>query len=1158
MNNFPESPAVHTSVLSKLIHSCIEEQAQLLPEQIALADDTHRLTYRELNEQANRLAAWLQQTYYIRPDDPVALCFDRGVEFVVAVLAVLKAGGAYVPVAPSYPEERIAYILQDAAVKAVLTQDVWHNKLAGIGQTAPNNTTPLPVVAIDRADFRKELTTWRAINPEPAVLPYHLAYIIYTSGTTGRPKGTQVTHQSVVHLVKEVDYVNITPADNLLALSTFSFDGAVFDIFGALLNGAAVFIADKESMLDPGKLEQLIIRHQISLFFVTTALFNTLVDEQLPGLSRLRQILFGGEQASPVHVADFLKNYPEVQLTNVYGPTECTTFATTFLCNQRLAENATVVPIGTAITGATTYVLDEQLQQQPAGVVGELYLGGTGVARGYVNLPELTARHFIRNPFRTAAQVAAGTHEKLYRTGDLAQYLPDGNLVCLGRIDGQVKIRGYRIEPDEIAVELNTLPGVKQAVVVVQDDADARNKFLVGYYVADQELDHVALLEQLQGRLPEYMIPAGLVYLPALPLTANGKTDKNALPKYQLAVEDTGHEPGSEAAAKLAEIWKAVLKLPYIDTRKGFIELGGNSIIAITLRSKMNKAGFPMTLRDIFHYKSIEEIVKHLFTTQENKQLQTPEELLAYLEERTGTRFYYREVTITKDGRKGKIRVLYTRQLVNLAAHEITALLRTQVVTAILPEYFSLDGRLSELPEDAVLDENALGAWLGLQPLDNLDISYYETQFTQNLARLDEWVKTKPVIDKHALSTMQQLQIGFKTPASAAVMLIEGYVDIPLLEKAYSILIEKQGLLRSIAVKQEEGYVWEEHSYDATAFTPAVLVLDLRGYQATPEALEERVGALLAYKYEPDTLLHQLVLFRTNQRENHLLMVFSHVIFDRVSGEVIKGQLMNYYNALLHQQPLPEEEMVSFGAYTEQINKGPQQLTEANVLAAFELETYYESKQKMKQAVKGLGSEWSYEFNISVPVEGKLEEVNGWELGTTLFARAMARYLGITAVPVLFVCEGRQYEENGFYNTVGEFTDMVPMVVHADHQSSEIRTSVSGRLAQLKKHNLNFLNILMHPSFRNTWSKTIRLMDVGENFEFMDMLMFNFLGNREDEDMLAIEESVKVTPNPLPMYSLLNCITATAPGRLIFLFRTSYTVDIERLRKIFRQVVQEW
>ncbi|WP_349925312.1 amino acid adenylation domain-containing protein [Bacillus altitudinis] len=548
-----------------------EHNVRKQPNAVALSAGDHTMTYAELNEQANRLARHLQKNG-VGHQTVTAILAERTPELIVSLLAVLKAGATYVPIDPDYPESRIQYMLKDSGATHLLT----HSSFISQTRSLAFDGTYL------FADDQEILLMSSENLPLEAGLN-DTAYIMYTSGTTGQPKGIMTTHSNIARVVKNTNYLTILETDTLLSLSNSVFDGFTFDVYGALLNGAKLVLPQKETILDMGKLTELIKGEHISVMFVPTALFHLLVDEGTDWMRGVRKVLFGGERASVQHVRKAFDVMGKGRLLNVYGPTESTVFATYYPIDEAIPLEARSIPIGKPLNQTGAYILSEHRQLQPIGMVGELCLSGKGLAKGYLNRPDLTKQVFIPHPF------ASG--ERLYRTGDLAYFRENGLIEYAGRVDDQVKIRGHRIELTEIEANLLMHPGVKQAVILADHD-ETNHTRLLAYITCDDawkgKLDDIK--SRLKERLPAYMLPHELIELENLPLTPNGKVDKRQLPKPEAPQGNRRVKlPANEVEQKLLVMWREVLEREDISTDDHFFELGGHSLKAMSLLSKVSK-----------------------------------------------------------------------------------------------------------------------------------------------------------------------------------------------------------------------------------------------------------------------------------------------------------------------------------------------------------------------------------------------------------------------------------------------------------------------------------------------------------------------------------------------------------------------------------------
>ena len=554
------------------IPALFEQVARRSPGAIALvsADQGSTLTYDALNRRANQLAHHLRNLG-VRPEMRVVIHLERSFDAIVAMLAVLKAGAAYVPLDPHLPLKRTAFLLEDSGPSVVVSR-------AALADTLPATWVPLVCLDSDADTIARQSEE----NPLRSVSALGLAHILYTSGSTGEPKGVAVVHRGVVRLVRGAGYARLGPEEVFLQAAPISFDASTFEIWGPLLNGGRLVVV---SALVPGldDLAEAIARHGVTTLWLTAGLFHLAVDQRLRELKPLRQLLAGGDVLSPCRVRSALQELPGCALINGYGPTESTTFAACHAIRD-LAPDAATVPIGRPISNTRIYLLDEERRWVPPGEQGEVYIGGDGLARGYWNRADLTAASFVESPFDAEPEA------RLYRTGDLARLDSEGNLEFLGRRDQQIKVQGFRVELSEIETALQRHPAVSGNVVEARATASGGRR-LVAYVVlrGDGACDDAGLRSFLQQELPEYMVPAAFVTLPALPLTANGKVDRRALPEPGRSGVPTVSPPRSAMEESIAQVWRSVLEVDAIDCDENFFDLGGSSLLLIEAHARLQK-----------------------------------------------------------------------------------------------------------------------------------------------------------------------------------------------------------------------------------------------------------------------------------------------------------------------------------------------------------------------------------------------------------------------------------------------------------------------------------------------------------------------------------------------------------------------------------------
>ncbi|MBL3550485.1 non-ribosomal peptide synthase/polyketide synthase, partial [Chryseobacterium sp. KMC2] len=591
----------HTEYQAEMtVHQLFENQVLKTPDQTALVYQDVQLSYRELNERSNRLANYLIETYNLQPDDIIPLCLDRSEHMLIAVLAVMKAGAAYVPMDPSYPVDRIKHILQDTNATIVLTEEKSAEKIGGLEN--------IGLLSLDNVSLKAQLEIAESKNPATKVNSGNLAYVIYTSGTTGLPKGVMIEHSGVINLIESMIKAHrLEEFQEVGCYSNYVFDAFVYEAFPVLCNGNTLWLYSNDLRTSVSGLNEYIKENNIEVSFIPPVLLREVVDNG----TNLKLIFAGGESFPALD-----KNIEDIILVNEYGPTEGTVCATL----HYYKEDNNPLNIGGPIANTTAYVLDSQHRAVPVGAVGELYIGGAGIARGYLNQSELTEERFLDNPFQTLAQKEKGENSRLYKTGDLVRWLSNGELEYVGRNDFQVKIRGYRIELGEIENILLDYPGIRQVAVLAKENK-AGLKYLAGYYVSDSQIDSNLLSEHLSASLPEYMVPSAFVHLTALPLTINGKLDRKQLPEPEFTGSKNYVAPETELQTKLCYIYGEVLGLDAesISIHDDFFRLGGNSIMAIKLISKIKQVlDIRVEVAVIFSHKTIASL-SHILADENNR-----------------------------------------------------------------------------------------------------------------------------------------------------------------------------------------------------------------------------------------------------------------------------------------------------------------------------------------------------------------------------------------------------------------------------------------------------------------------------------------------------------------------------------------------------------
>jgi amino acid adenylation domain-containing protein len=580
---------------TETIHRLFDREADRQPQAIAVQLGEMFLTYGQLKERSNQVANYLLKKG-VQRGSLVALCVERSLEMVVGILGILKAGAAYVPLDPAYPAERLSFMLTDANVSVLLTQ----NHLL---RSLPSFAGTICCLDSDRKILDEESTASATVE----VSAEDLAYVMYTSGSTGTPKGVCVPHRAVVRLVRNTNYASFSAKEVFLQFAPICFDAATFEIWGPLLNGGRLIVYPlKPLALDD--LGRCIREYGVTTLWLTAGLFQLMIENRIEDLRGVRQLLAGGDVLSVAHVEKVRRKLPECTLINGYGPTENATFTCCYTV-PKSDEIKGSIPIGRPISNGRVYVLNREMQPVPIGVAGEMYVGGDGLALGYLNRSELNAERFVANPFENNSS-------RLYRTGDMVRYRADGNIEFLGRLDEQVKIRGFRVEPGEIEAILNRHAAVVNSAVVVNKAADG-SKSLVAYVVfSDPATTTTEIGEYLSSLVPDHMVPAAFIRIDALPLTPNGKVDRRALPRPEAIAEERTEpflEPQSELEQIISSIWQQALNAPHVGRFDNFFDLGAHSLLLAKVHEEIQQqTGTSFAIVDMFRFPTVNSLAAHI------------------------------------------------------------------------------------------------------------------------------------------------------------------------------------------------------------------------------------------------------------------------------------------------------------------------------------------------------------------------------------------------------------------------------------------------------------------------------------------------------------------------------------------------------------------
>ena len=1053
----------------KAVHELFEEQVERNPDSIALTYESKQLTYKELNIRSNQLAETLREKG-VGAESIVAVMVGRSLEMIIGILAVLKAGGGYLPIDPEYPEERISFMLEDSGTKIVLTQSEYkHNVCEGIE-------------AIDL--FENRAYSENSSNLSKVSGAAELAYVIYTSGSTGKPKGVMIEHHSLHNFIMGVaDCIEFSQGTKILAVTTISFDIFALETLLPLCKGLEVVIAGEEEQTSPKLLARLIKAKEIEMLQMTPSRMALLLDEMAEGdLDCVKTLMLGGE-ALPEGLLKRISRCCACRIYNMYGPTETTVWSSISEMTGK-----TKVDIGKPIANTQMFILDSENRLCPIGVSGELCISGDGLARGYLNRQELTEEKFIRNPY--------ASDSRIYRTGDIARWLPDGIIECLGRSDYQIKLRGYRIELGEIEEQLIKMEGIKEAAVAVKDN-DKGEKYLCGYIVCDREITIKELREGLKKKLPEYMIPSHFMMLEKMPMTPNGKTDRKALPEHQANIA-TGWEyeaARNETEQKLVDIWQEVLEINKLSVNDNFFELGGDSLKAIRLTSKVNKMGYDIPLNVLFSNPTIKETAMfldnaQLFTINKAKDFKSAEEII---KNETGQAVRFIQYMVNNKARN----ILYLETFEHCEKSEISNVVYEYCTEDIWPHYI-INGShyVSDADMCQKITESEFSKILSLKEdlsdatTDKIvnEICIQETDFINRITEQKE-ISTFPC------SAIQKGTINSSGHMTGIIYHFDCFVDEAVVLNALARIIRDQELLRSVLLRVEHDLLWKEFEAPTNIEIPYIDISEY-DYNSREKIIKEIVKQKyfkLHFGYEQ--LLYRFIVIKENMREYKLIAPIDHIIFDGMSGEVIVRSLREY---VLKGNLTYSKEKKAFKDYLNQMSKGPIGISMDKFIEQFKSKEYKQYAEKIEKIIleKRQDTACSLEFKIALDELDVLDKI--WETSFMLAVILFRTVFEVDKLPLKILYYGRNYLDEDYFDTVGYLSDIVPLLVNIDENDSDFMVrQVQETINLVKSHNLNFANLLFNSEAYKEWKELAAYYKSEWLADTDQMLLFNFQGKRE-------------------------------------------------------------
>lgn len=958
-------------------------------------------TYGELNAWVNDLAYALYEKS-VRYGDRVALLLERGPKQIVSILAVLKCGAVYVPIDCQYPANRIEYILQDSNANVIISST----------QFVPRVAQRYVVIDIDEIDNKAISKEQIVFEYTPSSLcPQDEAYIIYTSGSTGKPKGTILCHQGIIRTCVKTNYLYISPEDTMAQMANYTFDASVWEMFSAFLNGACLLMVPKEELLEMPQLKESFRKHHVTKAIFITSIFNMLVDCDVEILKGIETIYVGGEAMSIDHTRRALECVGENHIINLYGPTEATVCASYYPVNE-IDEACKSIPIGYPISNATLYIIDKFGNILPPKIPGELCIGGCGVAKGYLNQEALTNEKFIN--------LSTNGNERVYRTGDKAVMLEDGTIEFLGRMDFQIKIRGFRVELEEIEKKISFIKNIKDVVVVAKED-EVGSLYIAAYYTVknknSRDIQPEQLREMLKSQLPDYMIPARMMYMEQLPINSNGKIDRKGLPiieKQGLAKQII--ESANEIEQQILCSMQEVLGSTQVGVKDNFFLVGGQSIKAIALAQKLRELGMEIRVNDILNYPTAEGLATLCVPTKD-------------------------EPVVNNTTQKKLIINQY--QVESLAAYICKS-------------------------------ANVLGEMMCIEP-------------------------AKATFE---MSPVQVVHSNIVQRVSGFTMLVED--SETCMRKVIIALISKHQMLHAIRMQQADKYVWQE--LDIEALEPVleqyicVVNIDQYEHQTQQEIVRQIYQNLVGQAYGIGEMPWKIVCLRVDENKYQLLWCFDHICFDGMSAEIIRRQFRD--TICPNDGSIRQAHMISYETYVNTLKAGPVGISEQEIQEVFKLDQWQQANALLMQSMVTLSGIGPKEVCVTIPLNSTIKQ-DIWGYAYTSVEQILKTYTSMAIIPMAVLDYGRSYGDQQFYDSIGEFLDIVPVL----NENEDIEATISKQLELCCKHHINFLSLAYDETLKQSYPDLSKAIAEGytNNTGNLNIMLYNFQGYITEQEQQVFE-----------------------------------------------------
>lgn len=1102
---------------SMTINRAFENQVKKTPDEIALKCNGIEISYDHLNRIANSLAKRLKGLG-VKRNTIVPLICKRSIDMAAAMLGILKAGAAYLPIDPSYPSNRIEYMIEDSDADIIMTDESQTLNFKYSGQT------------LNISEYEEECILE---NIDCGISSSDLAYVIYTSGSTGKPKGVMIEHRSVYNFIealyKKIDF----QGKKILSLTTISFDIFVVEMLAALTKGIQVILATELQQTDIMMIGNLIFEEKINILQATPSRLKMIFEESanIGKLESITDVLSAGE-AITMPIVNLVRSKINARLYDVYGPTETTVYSS---ISELTNENK--VHIGKPMDNMQMYILDSMGRVVPSGVIGELYIGGDGLARGYYKMDELTKDRFRYLEFDVCGNKF---NTRAYKTGDLARQMEDRNIEYLGRIDQQVKIRGYRIEIGEIESIILKYENINQAAVTDYIDSEG-NKFLCAYIVSTIDINIKELRAYLLKYLPDYMIPTYFMLIDKIPLTPNNKLDRKALssPSAENLYRKEYEAPKSDLERTLVNIWEEVFEISKIGVNDDFFDLGGYSLKAMKIVSKAKKVGINLIINDIFHHLTIKNIARNVKIS--SSFILNVESALNLLYNKYGIIGKCENFLFNSE----KNTVLFIKSKEEINMDEVLSFMSENFDKDIMPHYIKQVGNC-----DNITNKNFQGV-LGLRKISGQEIKKICESINIMVSRFEYKILSSKEISEFSMSPVQQYTIkNGEFDLDGMVIRFPGIYNLAAFNKAVHTIIKFQPLLRCRLKNVNGDLVWSELECPDKLHAATI---DISEYDLMSKKFILDTIARKFYIKDFDllnSLPFRILLVKLNIKESLVLIPFSHLIFDGQGGEIFKSKLMEYYNYYLHSSEEIYEKPLAYSDYVNLITRGPENIEDEELYKELKLNELYSGALRINKKIQGFdySKPTFYEYVINKnDISGIDNEISPWSKTFNIVCQFCKKYFDESNIPIWIATYGRRYKTWSDFESIGEFIDSVPIMVNSDNDDMEIlEKRVGNKIESLTSKNINICNLLFNKQAMESYPVTSS--KVRSQMEKIN-IYFNFQGEYQ-EDERKIKDRFLSKMGHVKVKNIT--FTAWYTENLIYIrLMLPYKEEIEKIKSIF-------